>query len=360
MALIHNSGGDPVLFPRDQSFSDLTASLPADNFKGYYHSVDMDQRSQFVDPTRNAFDTYQVTSTQPTTAAYHESSRSHLNSVKAGDEASMPRPTPSASPSSMSQTFDPSSSVLSSTSGASAASSVGGSPYARPTQQMPFQDKWSSPIEGLGISSGVVSGDYYGYDVSRQDFVGEYDENILSLLPCTGVSASSISLASATQEFPSPYYVSRSELLAESHKGGITIDTILCEIERKNRHHASTISPVSSSSTTVPPPTFPGIACDQDSPIKHGLFSPQLRNPALTMPQQSSVSPPESDAPDLGMHPSHGSLTPPSNSPSSSRKHQDSFFSQSSGRFVAPIYSSCWFSFTSPCLHLCGLAFCVF
>ena len=361
MALIHDSLGDFVLFPRDQVFPDLIAPPPTDNFGGFYHSsLGMDHRSQFVAPTRTTYDSYPVTTTHSTAAAYYETSRTHLNSIKAGDEGSMPRPTPSASPSSMSQTFDPSSSVLSSTSGASAqsaASSVGGSPYARPTQQMPFQDKWSEPLQGLGISSGVASGDFLGYDTSRQDFVGEYKENILSSLPSTGASASSISLAPASQELSSLYYVPRSKLLANSHKEEMAIDAILREVGCTNTDQAPLMSPASSTSTTGPPTAFSGKDYDPEPPTDYRTVSPPLRNIASTTPQQLPMSPPQSGPPSVGMNTSHGSLILPSASPTSFRNHQDPFFSQSSGRFVAPLHSSCWFSFASAFLLLRGFFF---
>lgn len=331
MALIHESVGDFVLFSHPHLYSDCIAPPRPNHSEGRDPSmVEMDHRSEFVAPSSTAYDSYPVASMQSTGAAYYETTSTHRPGMKAGDEASIPRPTPSASPSSLSQTFDPSSSVLSSTSGASAqsaASSVGGSPYAPPVQQMPFQDKWSYPLEGLGIAAGVLNGsDFLGYDASRQDFVGEYRENIFSALPCTGASTtSSISLAPAWQKKPFPYVVTRFDLLPDSQKDEMTIDAILREVERTNTDRQAVMSPASSTSTTGPLSAGPGMT-----------------------PQPFSLSPQRSSAPDVAMYNSHDSLTSPSTPLSSMRTRHDSFLSQSnSGRFVASLHSSCWFAFTS-------------
>jgi hypothetical protein len=206
MALVHDNIGEFAFFPRDRAFSsDLLSQPSAHNSNNSLHSTtEMDYNSQLASLPRTTYDLYPVTTSYAASSMYYGAHKNPANSLKVGDEGSMPRPTPSASPSSISQTFDQPLSALSSTSGASAqsaASSVGGSPYARPTQQMPFHDKWSDPLQGLGISSSIRSGDFPGYDPSRQDFVGEYQDSSSSL-SSAGPSLSSISLAPALQEFP--------------------------------------------------------------------------------------------------------------------------------------------------------------
>ena len=363
MALIHEGVGESVLFPRNQFYTDFTAPPLHNNFDGCYPSTaEMDHRAQFVAPSRTTYDSYPVTGAHAIAPSYYESSKNQLNCVKAGDEASMPRPTPSASPSSMSQAFDPASSVLSSTSGASAqsaASSVGGSPYARPTQQMPFQEKWSTPLEGLGISAAVANNDFFGYDPSRHDFVGEYEKDFSSSLPCVGASTSSISLASASQEFSFPYSASRSELPGGYQKDEAIIDTTLRslrEIENIDADQASVRSLTSSTSTCGPPPTSPNYTCNWNSPTRHGSTSPLVDDARPVTPHQSLFSSVRTGVPDMAMYTSHDTLTSPSISPST-RRHQEPFFSQSSGRFVAPLNSSCSFSYVSVCFIIHSFAF---
>ena len=353
MALIQESVGDFALFSRNQNHSDLIAPPLYHNFDGGYPTAAaMDHQSRYVEPPRTTYDSYPVAGAYASAPAYYETPRTHLNSVKVAEEASMPRPTPSASPSSMSQTIDPSSSVLSSTSGASAqsaASSVGGSPYARPTQQMPCQDKWSNPLEGLGISAGVSSNDFFGYDASRHDFVGEYNDNISSSLPSTGTCASFFSVASASQESPFPYFTSRSEALEDHRHNDMTIDTVLHGVEGTNTEQSPVRSMTPGISTSGPPPTFGGSAHVWECPKEHGPLSTPLQSPRPVTPYQSCSSPLQSAFSDVALYTSSESLSSPSISPSM-RKHQDIFFTQSSGRFVPPLHSSCWFPLASVCL----------
>ena len=351
MALVHDSLGDFVLFPRDRFFLDHLAQPSANYLDNFSHSsTAMDYHSQFAGSTRTTYDSYPVTTAYATSGVYHEAPRSHLNSLKAGDEGSMPRPTPSASPSSMSQTFDQPPSVLSSTSGASAqsaASSVGGSPYARPAQHMPFQDKWSDPIQGLGISPGVAGGEYLGYDTSHQDFVGEYQDILSSSLSSIGPSVSSVSLGPALQEYSSPFDFPRSETPTDCYTKQMAIDTILRESKRETLQSTPLSSPSLSTRTLGPSPVHPVSAQDIESPTERTMLSPSFHETAPVSPQLLSMSPPQSNDPFVGLNTSHSNLTPLSTSPTFFRKHSDPFFNQSSGRFVAPLHSSCWFSFAS-------------
>ena len=350
MAAVYDSVCDFVLFPRDQVYPDFIAQQSTDNFDGFnLATIAMDHHPQFAAPAKATYDSYLPTSAYAASSAYYEAPNPRMNSTKVGDEMSMPRPTPSASPSSMSQTFDHPPSILSSASGASAqsaASSVGGSPYAQPLQQIPFQDKWSNP-HGLGISPSGASGDLFSHDPSYHGFVGEYRDSFSSLLPSTRSLASSISLAPAAQENPSAF----SPLLPESSTAPRTkemrIDTILREINRTSTTSAPAISPASSTSTTCPSSVFQENTHGDESPTDHRLCLPPLRSPTPATPQPSFTSPPPSAEPYVGQDITVGSFAPPSNSHASFRLHQGPFFGQSSGRFVAPLQSSCWFSLTS-------------
>ena len=351
MALVHDSAGDFVLFPRDRVIPDLPAQSFASHFDNFYHSsTAMDYHSQFAASTRTTYDSHPVTTSYATPATYYEVSKSHLNSLKAGDEGSMPRPTPSASPSSLSQTFDQPPSVLSSTSGASAqsaASSVGGSPYTRPTQQMPFHDKWSDQIQGLGISPGVASREYLGYHPSHQDFVGEYQDVLTSSLSVTGPPVSSISLAPGLQESCSSYSVPRSGLPAKFHTKEMALDAIHRDVKYESPHSTCLVSPPSPRWTTDPPSLCPVITQDVESQTEHTPFPPRYRDPISATPQPLSQSPARSIGRSIRRNSLRTSLTPLSTSSVVFPKHQDPLFGQSSGRFVAPLHSSCWFSFAS-------------
>ena len=356
MALVHDHIGQFAPFPRDRDFSsDLLSQSAAPRLNTFHPSstTEMDYNTQLASLPRTAYDLYPASTSYANPSAYYAAHKNSVSALKVGDESFIPRPTPSASPSSMSQTFDQPLSALSSTSGASAqsaASSVGGSPYARPTQQMPFQDKWSDPLQGLGISSGIGNSDFTGYDPSRQDFVGEYQDS-LSSLPSAGPSPSSISLAPTSQEF-SLNTVCLSETSEDSQSAATSIDAIVPDMrwistDDTNLVSASASNPDAASRLALSSTTQNMHSIEEDRALAlHCVKS------ASTTPQPLSISQIHSNSSPVDSRMSHIGLSPLSTSPTSLRKHQDPFFCQSSGRFVAPLHSSCWFSSASSSVAL--------
>ena len=344
MALVHDNIGEFALVPRDRAFSSDFLSQPfAHNLNGFLHSSsEMDYNSQLASLPRTPYDPYPVTTSYATSSTYYAAQKNPLNPLKVGDENSMPRPTPSASPSSMSQTFDQPLSALSSTSGASAqsaASSVGGSPYVRPSTQMPFHDKWSDPLQGLGISSGIGSGEFSGYDPSRPDFVGEYQLGSSSS-SSAGPSTSFISLPPALQKYSSNNFM-RSETCGDFQAETMSIDEILHEVRRTPPNITPLMPRSASISKDGSRCMLSGTPPDIQTTEKNNMFSLQCNKSKSTTPQPLVISPVQARR-----RISSGDLSPLSTSPTLKREHQDPFFCQSSGRFVAPLHSSCWFSLT--------------
>lgn len=267
---------------------------------------------------------------------------------------SLQRHNPSGPPSpSTSQTFENPSSNMSSTSGASAqstASSADGSPYANPIHSLPYQEKWE-PL-GLGLGPEIVNTEASNYncfqstsfdnefmleDSKFAHCVGEYEKNFPPSFPTSHSVTSSMSSGSASQSHLSALCSSPLALDTKPKQRDVTIDSILDEANDRIQNPKHLISPVSFASPTTSPTILPS---------KHRNASPIRRRQSFKPP----VIPAFANSPQQSPNRLHlygrPAPAPTPTSPSQVQFHntQNSFFCQSSGRFVAPLESSCWFA----------------
>lgn len=365
MALVHENIGDFVLFPRDHS----------------YHSMGSEEDIQSLN---SSYEPYPTMSNYPP-SAYYNSSHYPFESSKSQERQ---RFTPAGSPSpSISQAFDhPSSTTLSSASGASVqstASSAVGSPYAHATHNLPCQDQWTESHQGLGIAPGVVqNNDGFGQDMAQwhgmddgliydsskfQDsFVGESEKVLLSpVSPSCSISLS-VSSCSAQQDFL-PAFSLPAQSMASNQSGNgrdLTIDTILEEANSKIQSPPA-ISPVSTSSTMASPlitqvnrrsfsspvapssfkaPTTPASAMSPFSP--NVAFPPRAQQQDSHRPSVTTGRARKTSTSSLDRYSPYGHPIPAAENAErfSFIQSQSPFFGQSSGRFIPPLESSCWFS----------------
>ena len=254
---------------------------------------------------------------------------------------------------STSQTFENPSSNMSSASGVSAqstASSADGSPYANPTHSLPYQEKWE-PL-GLGLGPEIVNTEASGYncfqstsfdnefmleDSKFAHCVGEYEKTFPPSFPTSHSVTSSMSSGSASQSHLPALCSSPLALDTKPKQRDVTIDSILEEANNRIQNPKHLISPVSFASPTTSPTIVPS---------KHRNASPVGRRQSFTSP----VIPAFANSPQQSPNRLHlygrPAPAPTPTSPSQVQFHntQNSFFCQSSGRFVAPLESSCWFA----------------
>ena len=272
------------------------------------------------------------------TSGFYPALQFTLDPTKDLSNAPHGRATPSASPSSFSQPYDHASSMVSSISGASGqstSSSVDGSPHVIASNHLPTHNKWTGSAQGLAGDADIITHDpntqqaysSLGFenemsldDQRFQHFVGKH-------------SATSSDLSSAS--FPSV-----------PHPKPVTIDSILEEVQRSVDKHSPSRS-----------------LCSKDEPSKAtalptaGFASPNVSlqsGPSASFPSSMVADPPEATSPvRLSEHGfstqniKQRSRTPISYHENKSHVSQDHFFGHSSGRLVAPLESSCWFSFAS-------------
>ena len=366
MALVHESISDSVLFPRDP----------------LYHNMGSDDVTSGLN---TSYDPYPSMSAYSAPPAYYNAPHYFFELAKSQDQH---RFTPVGSPSpSISQALDqPPSTTLSSASGASVqstASSAVGSPYSHATHNLPSQDQWTESHHGLGIASGVVhSNDGFGHDMAQwggmenesifdnskfQDsFIGESENLSSSPISPSCPASLSISSCSAAQDFRSGYSLPHQTMASNPSGSGrnVTIDTILEEINSTITSSPPTASPISTSSTRISPAT---------APINHSPQGPRsFRSPTApasamspSFPNASFASWTQRRLPRRQSVISGADLKCPRNSVSPTDRHNpyarpfpipepqahfpsvhspSPFFGQSSGRFIPPLQSSCWFS----------------
>lgn len=391
MALVHDSHNDFILFPRDQ-YLDMLESKQDDSFDSLaYSSLEMHQRLSNLTGT---YDSY------PSTAAFSNSSLNYYEGgalnysvgfSKENERLNQQRFTPCDSPSpSISQSFDQPPSILSSTSGASAqstASSAVGSPYPHDTSHISGHENWSESHPGLGIVPGIPQHEGYGTELfplsdlssevvfdedkySSNSFVGESSKIFSSSVSSrTTLVPASISSSSFPNGPESALRTSPLALDTSVATRILAIDTI--PAEHRIRSRTSMTDPESANSTDssskffgsyglLHRPTF-------SSPVKDVFKSPTTPASAMS-PLASRVSPPSGRRPhgtsgsnlvspieSINRRPSSAcsqlacSHARPNKPPSRQglshfNQSQSPFFSQSSGRFIAPLESSCWFS----------------
>lgn len=391
MALVHDSHNDFILFPRDQ-YLDMLESKLDDSFDSLdYSTLEMHQRLSELTGT---YDSY------PSTAAFSNSSLNYyeggaLNYAvgfsKENERLNQQRFTPCGSPSpSISQSFDQPPSILSSTSGASAhstASSAVGSPYHHDTSQVSGHENWSESHQGLGIAPGISQHEGYGTELfpltdlssevvfdedkySSSSFVGESSKIFSSSVSSrTTLVPASISSSSFLQSLKSAHFAPPLALDTSVATRILAMDTI--PAEHRIRSRTSITDPDSANSTYSSSKFFGNNSSFHrpifSSPVQSVFKSPTTPASAMS-PFASRVAPPPSsrhhETSSSCVVSSIGSRTErPSSScsqfarshprPNKLPSHQrhshfnqshSPFFSQSSGRFIAPLESSCWFS----------------
>ena len=352
---------------------------------------DMHQHGDFSGQASTSYESYPPVSTYSSApSAYFRAQNLPYETQKANMGRPLRQQTPSGSPSpSNSQAFDHPPSTLSSASGASAqstASSADGSPYASATHVLPYEDKWSGPLHGLGIAPGIVNSESFNqdsfppanfdHDLVLEDskfsnYVGECGKNFSLSLPLSH-SFTSISSASASQSLVP---ASSSRPLAIDTTTGIkdvTIDSILEEANGKIQKPLQLDSPISAASAAAASPAF-FTSKHQTSSFRSPLtpasavsrFSSHATSPHGTSDHVFLEHPLDDvralESPHLSLehcHPRKRSLPPPiSQHQSRSGQSQSPFFGQSSGSFVAPLESSCRFSLLSAFLSLKKIPF---
>ena len=346
--VLYNGASDFVLFPREQPFFDAFDPQLGDFCNMQYN---MQQDREFSGHASASYESYpQFAAYSSASPAYFGARNAPFEAPKSGQPLQHHNPSGPPSPST-SQTFENPPSNMSSASGASAqstASSADGSPYANPTHSLPYQEKWG-PL-GLGLGPEIVNTDACVHNCFQptsfdNEFVleeskfahcvGEYEKNFSSSFPTSHSVSSSMSSGSASQSHLPAFCSSPSALETKFNPRDVTIDSILEEANSRIQNPKQLISPVSSASATTSPTIIPS---------KHHNASPVGRRQSFKSPViPASASSPQQSPNRLN---SYGRPAPTPTSPSQVQFHnnQNSFFCQSSGRFVAPLESSCWFA----------------
>jgi len=384
MALVHDSICDFLPFPRDPTYLEMAHEDEFDpmHFGASTHS---DFQHQYLGSS--AYDSYPpVYSAAP--QIYYNAPRYHLD-VGKGHATPEQHYTPAGSPSpSTSQAFDHPPSTLTSASGASVrstASSAVGSPYSHNTNTLPGHEQWTESRQGLGLAPGIIHNDGFGQDpmfpVAGMDSdlmfddtkfpttcVGESRRVFSSLFP-TGQPSPSVSPCPALQSFI-PASSTPSPMVSDppSSRRNVTIDTILEEMNNEIESPRQTASPTSTSLAKPPREAFQAVNASISPPVPSNSFrSPMTPASAMSPYLQGASFPsstyqrlPESRSGAVGSEPRmrRTSTSPTDRFTPYARpipppaaqdqfptvQSQTSFFSQSSGRFIPPLESSCWFS----------------
>lgn len=395
MAKVYSSFSDFELFPRDQSNMNTLDPRLGDNFNHMHYQPNavsnMLRHRDFSGRASTSYESY------PPVSAYSSAPSSYFGAQNVPYETQkgnmgrpMRRQTPSGSPSpSISQAFDHPPSTLSSASGASAqstASSTDGSPYASATHVLPYEDKWSGPLHGLGIAPGIFSSENFSQDsfppanfekeLMLEDskfpnYVGECGKNSSSVSlsqPSASLVFSGLALQDLVPEVSSRPLALETTTVTEH----VTIDPILEKANSKIQTPMLLVSPISAASAAAASPTTfisrhqSSSPTQTESSFKEPLTSSSgasrfpsaatwprgsgdhvfLRHPAISLDDaRVPRTPQQSPEP---CHPRHQLPAPPnSHHQAPYGQFQVPFFGQSSGRFVAPLESSCRFSLLS-------------
>lgn len=396
MAKVYSSVNDFVLFPRDQPYM-ATLDPRLDNFNNMHYQPNsvsnMHRHGDFSGEASTSYESYPpVSAYSSAPSAYFEAPNMPYESQKGNMGRPLRRQTPSGSPSpSISQAFDHPPSTLSSASGASAqstASSADGSPYASAAHILPYEDKWPGPLHGLGIAPGIVSSESFSQDSfppanfendlmlensKFPHYVGECGENFPLSSALSQSCASLVSSGLASQSFVPAFPSWPLALDTTTGTRDATIDSILQEANSKMQKPVQLISPVSAASAAASPASFTSKHQTTSSTQRKSSFRSPLTPASAASRFPSRATSPlgsgdhvflghpvnplddgkESRSPQQSPERCHSynrSITPPPISQHQFRydQSQSPFFGQSSGRFVAPLESSCRFSLLSP------------
>lgn len=388
MALVHDSFSDFPLFPREPAHFEMPNQ---DDFSALRYGAHSrpDYQQQYSESSYDSYPAVSVYSSE--SHNYYPAPPYHMDAVKGQSGPEQRRYTPAGSPSpSISQAYDHPPSTLSSTSGASVqstASSAVGSPYSHATQGLPGHEQWTESHHGLGIAPGIVHNDGLGHDSMfplpgmegdmifgenkhQSSFVGESGKFSSSSFP-SSQPFPSISSSSAVQPFV-PAFSSPSTNMAygtDSTRRNVTIDTILEEANIQVASPRQSGSPISVHSANSPIEAHQGAHRSASSPpvpsnsfkspsTPASAMSPFLPSPSVQSGrwQRDSSRQPSASGQERRVRKTSLSPTdryapyarplppPPVQDQFPTVQSQSPFFSQSSGRFIPPLESSCWFS----------------
>ena len=393
MALVHTALSDFVLFPREQSFFDsMTDERQEDTFVPYSYTMTSDIHQDLPDIFTSTYTSYPNMPVFSAQTASYDTPQLVVDGPKDSTIPVQPRYTSSTSPSnSMSHPLEHAPSVLSTASAQSTASSADGSPYPRATHNLSGQDLRMDPHAGLCIEPSLdyneaychdpyplpdLESEHIPYDSKYPgNFVGESQDisstlNSSSYVMPSPISPSTTSRSPVSSTFPSPSMgpdISAGPL-------NITIDTILEEANDKFGTPASTTSPASASSSMrqyalTTHPVHPGrspeggvvgfrspatpasavspFASRASSPFAVRQHEAQRRSSGSPSIVRTRSTPPIS----YRAHPYERPSFEKSTSQGQRVDYQTPFFNQSSGRFIPPLESSCWFSLR---IHPCS------
>ena len=387
MALVHPVLSDFVLFPREQSFFEsMSDERIDDSYIRCPYPMDSDLLQEFPNMYPSTYTPYPNTLACSAQSSGYDPPQLVVDGPKDTMKSVHARYTPSASPSnSMSHSLEHAPSVLSTASAQSTASSAVGSPFPRSAQHFPGPELWIDPHDGLCITQNIGQNDAYSHDPYPSvdleshrimndgskfpgSFVGE-SQDISSTLESTGyiipspISFSSTSRSVISSTFPSPPVGSDTSVRPRH----VTIDTILEEANDKMGTPASSTSPASTPSSVQQSPVTAHQVHPRRSPkgAMAGFRSPVTPASAVS-PFASRASSPfvvRQHEPRRRFSGSRGIVRTQSTPPITHRSHpyersnivdpasqglrgsyQTPFFNQSSGRFIPPLESSCWFS----------------
>lgn len=380
----YDSIDDFVLYPGHEAYNDIMAQQQGRQ-ENVYGNQQYTLDDQFVEMGMTTYDSYaSVTAPSSAPTAFYDAPQFVVDAPQETLKLGHYRYTPPGSPSnSASHSFDHPPSTMSSTSGASvrsANSSAVGSPYSRSTHTISSREPWTESGYGLGLGPSIVSQDSF----CQSDFVSAGLEHEVLFAPeklpsgfvgeCTEVpssqglaqSAPFSSSISNNFRYPFPHTLAVNTSVAGS---GGTPGIKLHEAKHHADHPMAWSSGESTRSTSASPSFSRSQPLAKSSPQNADVFrSPstpasatssffsRARSPALVRGvesrRQSVVGagikkPTSSPKASPGRFP-HGRPTPPPSSPSQvyAGQFQTPFFSQSSGNFIAPLESSCWFSYT--------------
>lgn len=380
MAVVQDRSGAFVLLSRDQSYLEMLDPRPDESFDILHYGIGSDVQHQFPGLVSANFDLYPSNPTfSANTPNCYDAQDAVLVKPKEilGPGRKQMPPSSTTSPS-VSRSFDHPPSTLSSASGASAqsaTSSAVGSPFSHTTSNLPGQEHWVDSQQGLGIAAGLIANESYGHEVYSlnhlehdlnisgdkfSNFVGELEKFPSSSLSNSGPVLQSFVLPSAA----TPLVLNTNMVSRE-----VAMDTMMNEIN-------TPVCSISSAGTSVnhTPTSFRANTPAPSPTQSNGIFkSPTTPASAYSPLTPSATSPigtrrhaflrhPLLGGHDLrtpGIHrraPATSTRWSPYDKPMASFKSpgrfshdhsQSPFFGQSSGRFIAPLESSCRFSLTT-------------
>ena len=378
MALVDYTRNDFSLF-RDSSIFDMPDEQQDGTYTHFHYSMD----NGFPVDLNNAFMSFRPPMPYNNIISYQDTPQLIVDAPNDPVKQIQQRYTPSASPSmSLAQSLDHTHTTLSTScpSIKSTASSTVSSPYSHATHSIPSQDQWMD-ANALGIANGFKTEDSYSHDsysIPRMEgdqllfennhfpdnFVGESRAISSTVVANSPKAPLPMSSASNSQALPCST-ISSSHLPTGStaRDRNITIDTILEDVNGRNSGALSMISPVSAPSSVkqITATTqrarsvgaldhcssnfkSPSTPASVMSPFASRSSTPFIsRRQSSVIPEHSEVKNGPSDSLRTQQHPQ------PNPAPSSPDHYNrpyfpTPFFTQSSGRFVAPLESSCWFS----------------